>query len=85
MKATIVKMGDTSGICIPQDMLEQCGLSGNVDVEIHNGELIIRPRSHHPRANWDKAFHAIAVHGDDRLIMDADNSGTQWDKDEWQW
>ena len=81
MKASIIKIGNSQGLRIPKPILEQCGFTHEVELEVHENELIIRPVSH-PRQNWDKAFKAMARNGDDKLIETPESS---WGRDEWEW
>lgn len=84
MKATIVKMGDSQGICIPDSALQRCALSGEVEVEVHDHRLVIRA-ARRPRDKWDEAFEAMAASGDDRLLDVQAASSSTWDQDEWEW
>ncbi len=84
MKATIVKIGNSRGVRIPKPVLEQCGLEHEVDMEVHNHELIIRS-AHRPREGWSEAFLAMAKRGDDRLVDRVAESGPTWDDEEWEW
>jgi antitoxin MazE len=81
MKASIIKIGNSQGLRIPKLILEQCGFTHEVELEVHDRELIIKPVGH-PRQNWDKAFSAMARNGDDRLI---EIPASRWDRDEWEW
>ena len=81
--ARIIKIGNSQGIRIPKWLLDQTGLSGEVEVEAHDDQLIIRPATRKPRQGWDEAFQQMAARGDDQLL-DAETS-TQWDESEWEW
>ncbi|MDH3393685.1 MAG: AbrB/MazE/SpoVT family DNA-binding domain-containing protein [Desulfobulbaceae bacterium] len=81
MKASIIQIGNSQGLRIPKPILKQCGFNGEVELEVHDNELIIKPVSH-PRKNWGKAFQAMSLNGDDELIEFAQN---QWDEEEWEW
>lgn len=81
MKASIIKIGNSQGLRIPKPILEQCGFSQEVELEVHDRELVIKSASH-PRQDWDKAFKAMAQNGDDKLIEIPDS---KWDEDEWEW
>lgn len=84
MRARIVKIGNSQGIRIPKPLLEQSGISGNVDIEVENNQIIIRALSK-PRAEWDEAFRKMAENHDD-LLIDGDEPILQsWDETEWQW
>lgn len=43
MKSKIIKMGNSTGICIPKIILEQCHMEGCVDIQIHDNQIIISP------------------------------------------
>jgi antitoxin MazE len=81
MKASIIQIGNSQGLRIPKLILKQCGFKGEVELEVHDKELVIKSTSH-ARQNWDKAFQAMAEAGDDKLIEFTQN---QWDEEEWEW
>lgn len=41
MKASIISIGNSKGICIPKPLLEKSGLSGDVDIKAVKGEIKI--------------------------------------------
>lgn len=82
MKTRIVRIGNSQGIRIPKLLLEQTGLSGEVEIDAQNGSLIIKP-SARPRAGWAAAFQQMARRGDDALLDE--DTPTTWDKDDWEW
>lgn len=81
MKASIIKIGNSQGLRIPQPIIKQCGFDHEVELEVHDKELIIKPASH-PRQNWEKAFQAMAKNGDDTLINFPES---KWSEEEWEW
>ena len=84
MRARIVKIGNSQGIRIPKPLLEQLKINEDVDIEIENNQIIIRPVSN-PRAGWDDAFQKMAENGDDDLIEGEQTITHSWDETEWQW
>lgn len=84
MKARIVKIGNSQGIRIPKPLLEQTGITDDVELEVDQNCIIIRPVSK-PRAGWDEAFKAMAKMGDDAIIDEAENISHSWDDSDWQW
>ena len=82
MKAAIIQIGNSQGIRIPKPILEQCKLQNQVELEIHNNELVIRALGS-PREGWGKKFAAMAAKGDDALL-DSDVQ-SKWDEEEWEW
>ena len=84
MKASIIRIGNSKGIRIPKVMLEQTRLSGEVEMEARDQQIVIRPLSS-PRQGWEEKFRTMCERGDDKLL-DADLAGqTSWDKEEWLW
>ena len=84
MKARIVAIGNARAVRIPKSLLEQTGLSGEVEISAEGGALVIRPLKK-PRAGWAAAFREMARRGDDALLDDAAPSLSEWDEDEWRW
>jgi len=84
MRARIVKIGNSQGIRIPKPILEQSGITEDVDIEVENNQIIIRPLLK-PRTGWDKAFRDMAENGDDMLIGADEPISNSWDETEWQW
>ncbi|MGE3804813.1 MAG: AbrB/MazE/SpoVT family DNA-binding domain-containing protein [Gemmataceae bacterium] len=84
MKTRIVAIGNSQGIRIPKLLLEQTGLSGEVEISAEKDALVIRAAKK-PRSDWAAAFEKMAQHGDDALLDEAAPSLSDWDKDEWVW
>ena len=84
MRGRIVKIGNSQGIRIPKPILEQTGIIEDVELEVDNNQIIIRPVSD-PRDGWDFAFKTMAEKEDDALIHGAENISASWDEEEWQW
>ncbi len=81
MKASIIQIGNSKGLRIPKPILKQCGFQKEVELEVHDKELIIKSTKR-SRRNWEKSFKAMAQNRDDQLIEFAQN---QWDEEEWEW
>jgi antitoxin MazE len=84
MRARIVRIGNSQGIRIPKPILEQSGITEDVDIEVENDRIIIRPLSK-PRTGWDQAFRKMAENSDDKLIEGDESISHSWDETEWQW
>ncbi len=81
MRASIIKIGNSQGIRIPKPIIKECGFEKEVELEIHDHEILIRP-IRHPRHNWGNAFKTMAANGADKLL---ELPTTTWDEDEWEW
>ena len=80
MKTQIIQIGNSQGIRIPKVLLEESGISGEVDVELHSEGILIR-NAQKPRAGWDEAFRA--AEDEDETALGA--PPTDFDAKEWQW
>jgi len=83
MKTTLIPIGNSRGIRIPKPLIEQCGLTGDIEMDVRDRVILIHS-PHHPRSGWDKAFKQMARLGDDKLL-DGQPAATRWDKEEWEW
>lgn len=84
MKARIVRIGNSQGLRLPKLVLDQTGLSGEVELEVDGSCIIIRS-PHRTRAGWSEAFRAMRANGDDALVDGDAAAATAWDEGEWQW
>ena len=82
VRSKVVKIGNSRGIRIPRTLLEQAGLTDEVEMTVKGDSLIIRP-ARAPRQDWEAQFAGMAEHGDDRLLDES--APTQWDEGEWKW
>ncbi|HVE08411.1 MAG TPA: AbrB/MazE/SpoVT family DNA-binding domain-containing protein [Paraburkholderia sp.] len=82
MKTTIRKMGNSHGVLIPKPILVQLGLEDEVDMQIEGNALVLRRPQKRAREGWADASRAVAVAGDDHLVMgefpNADDAGFKW-------
>ena len=83
-RTRLVKMGKSRGIRLPQQFLDQADLDEEVELEVQDGQVVIRlvPR---PRRNWEKHSAEMAARGDDRLLDSRAFSLTGWDEEKWVW
>ena len=67
VKTRIVRIGNSQGVRIPKMLLDQTGLSEEVELAVEAGRIVIRA-SHSLREGWDKQFKLMAETGDDHLL-----------------
>jgi len=82
MKAQIIQIGNSQGIRIPKMMLEESGISGEVELEIQSDGIFIRNITK-PRGNWDSLFQSLRENDEDLPLEP--NTATDFEKREWQW
>ncbi len=79
MKASITRIGNSKGVIIPAQVLQQCGFEDEVSLEIQADSLVIT-KAKKPRAGWEHAFRKA---GTDEISEDDFNN--DFDQDEWTW
>lgn len=82
MKASVIKIGNSRGVRIPKPIFTACGFEDEVEMEVKDGNLIIRS-AYRPREGWSDAFHAMSRSGDDALLEP--EVASKWDSEEWEW
>lgn len=82
IRAKVVKIGNSRGIRIPRTLLEQAGLTDEVEMMVEGDKLIIHS-ARLPRQGWDAQFAAMVEQGEDRLLDQT--IPTEWDAEEWTW
>ena len=75
MKTKIVKMGNSSGICIPKIILEQCHMDRVVDIQILKDKIIINPVSNDAKKRLIKKL----------AESDVEKGEECWYEDETEW
>jgi antitoxin MazE len=83
-KTRIISIGNSKGVRLPKTLLEQSGLSRDVELEVGQDQIIIRSAAQ-PRQGWEQAFQALAAGGADRLLDDDLTGTSSWDREEWEW
>jgi antitoxin MazE len=84
MKTNIVRIGNSRGIRIPKAVLEQCHLEDEVELEVRDDHLEVRPATK-PRSGWAEAFRRMHEQGDDALLDKESSLPTRWERTEWEW
>jgi len=84
MKTALVRIGNSRGIRVPKPVIEQCGFGDEVEMEVRNHELVIRP-SRRPREGWSEAYVRMGQSQDDELLDRVADPGSSWDEEEWEW
>ena len=83
-RARLIKMGKSKGIHLPRAFLDQVELDEEVELEVQDGQVIVRPVPR-PRRGWEKQFDGMTARGDDRLLDSKAFSLTGWDEEKWVW
>jgi antitoxin MazE len=82
MKARLVRIGNSRGIRLPKPVIEQAGLSEEVELRVRQGSITILPKAGH-RSGWAEAARRLRANGEDRLLDRP--TPTRFDEKEWTW
>lgn len=82
MKSRLVRIGNSRGVRLPKVLIEEAGLSGEVEVRVRQGAVIITAAGR-PRAGWADAARRARQRGQDRLLHEP--TPTRFDDAEWRW
>jgi antitoxin MazE len=86
MRVKIVKIGNSKGIRIPKVLLRQTGIDDEVNLEVKDDKIILRPLKDSIREGWDISFRKMTDEGDDNFIdWEVLAAQTAFDEDEWEW
>ena len=58
MKTRIIKIGNSQGVRLPKLLLAQVDLGEEVEVEVQQNQIVIRP-AQGPRHGWDAQFRDV--------------------------
>lgn len=83
VKTRIIRIGNSQGVRIPKPLMEQSGITDEVELEVGDNTIVIRSVGD-PRRGWKEAFESMAHRGDDQLV-DPVTPPSDWDSEEWQW
>jgi len=82
IRSKVIKIGNSKGIRIPRALLDQAGLTNEVEMTVEGNKLIIHSIQSN-RQDWSTLFDTMSENGDDQLLDQI--SATQWEKEEWTW
>jgi len=79
MKAKLVRIGNSRGVRLAKPLIEEAGLTDDVEIRVQGGALIITSVKF-PRDGWAES---VAKHGPSKLLDEP--SSTAFDETEWTW
>lgn len=82
MKTHLIQIGNSRGIRLPKPLIEQAGLTEEVEIRVEGHAIIIEPVST-PRAGWAEAAKEMHARGEDELLDSV--LATEFDQHEWEW
>ena len=82
MKTQLVRIGNSRGVRIPKPLIDQAGLTNEVELELQGNTIVITARST-TRRGWAEAATKLRAEGSDSLLDPP--SATRFDETEWKW
>jgi len=82
MKARLIRIGNSRGVRLPKPVIEQAGLTGEVELRVRQGSITILPKAGR-RSGWAEAAQRLSADGEDRLLDRP--TPTRFDEEEWEW
>ncbi len=85
MKTKLIKIGNSRGVRIPKALIEESGLTEEVEMVLRDNEIVLRS-AEKVREGWDESFADMAERGDDELLDREElEEPSVWDEEEWTW
>jgi antitoxin MazE len=82
LKTKIIQIGNSQGIRLAKPILEQAGITDDIELRVEDGQIIIQA-ANRQRLGWDIMFRGMALRGDDAMRDPVIQ--TDWDETEWSW
>jgi antitoxin MazE len=82
VKARLVRIGNSRGIRLPKLVIEEAGLTEEVELRVRAGTIVIEPAAG-ARAGWAEAAAEMGARGEDRLGVAP--TPTRFDAEQWKW
>jgi len=80
MMVSVVQIGNSRGIRLPQKILSELNIQDKVEIVIQKDELIIKSVEKKPRQGWNEAFAKMSEAKADKLLMpeNIDSESFEW-------
>ena len=82
MRVSVVPIGNSRGIRLPKAILEQLHISDQLELEVENKQIILRPINKNPRSGWEEALQKMNTNQEDELLIPETGSEEGFD---WEW
>lgn len=81
MLVSLIAIGNSKGIRIPKNIIEQLQVEDTLELSIENNKIVLNPVKSLPRQTWAEAFKNMHENGEDK-ILDApylDSEAFDWE------
>jgi antitoxin MazE len=66
---SVRRIGNSLGVVIPKPVLSQVGLSGQAELTVERGAIVLRKPRKAVRSGWAEAAQVVATRAEDELLM----------------
>ncbi len=84
MKAKIIKIGNSKGIRLPNELIKEYKLEEEVSIELREDCIVLKPIVVDPRAGWEELYK----NADNKLSQEDKDwlaFGNKFDEEDWTW
>ena len=80
MTVSVVQIGNSRGIRLPQKILGELNIQDEVEMVIRKNELVIKSVGKNPRQGWNEAFAKMSEAKADKLLLpeNIDSGAFEW-------
>ena len=79
VETRLVRIGNSRGVRLPKALLEQAGMTDEVQLEARDGEIVIHAQRPPVRQGWAEAARLMADLGEDVPLW-PDDMEDEWDE-----
>lgn len=79
MRTRLIKIGNSRGVRLPKALLQQAGLTDEIEIGLERGAIVIRAAKK-PREGWAES---VKKYGPSRMLDPY--VPTRFDLEEWEW
>ena len=82
MELSVINIGNSKGIRLSKTILEKYDIQDRIELILEKGYIVLKAIEE-PRKNWEKAFEAMHINGDDLLLIDdifEDENFEEWNQ-----
>ena len=82
MLVSVIPIGNSRGIRLPKAILEQLDIHDQLELEVEDKRLVLKPVPRKTRDGWEAAFKGMSANHDDSLIIPYADDPEAF---EWEW
>jgi len=85
MLVSVIPIGNSRGVRLPKALLDQLGIQDQVELEVANQSIILKPVKQGARQGWEQAFALMAAQDEDQLLVAESSRDDAFEQEGWEW